>query len=62
MNFPLFRHVRNSVQVLKKLTSIEDYRGLTKNKWGIPEPTLEENRENCMDNGGLDLIIMPGKF
>ncbi|KAK9702665.1 hypothetical protein K7432_011132 [Basidiobolus ranarum] len=43
-----------------RLNSYEDYLSLPLNKWQIPEPRLDEIRENAFDNGGLDLIIMPG--
>lgn len=43
-----------------ELKSWDDYKTLPKNSWGIPEPTPQEQRVNCFEVGGLDLIIMPG--
>ncbi|KAI8907276.1 5-formyltetrahydrofolate cyclo-ligase [Gorgonomyces haynaldii] len=37
---------------------LKDLEMLPKNSWGIPEPTDE--RQDCFQAGGLDLIIMPG--
>ncbi|KAJ1919413.1 Signal peptidase complex catalytic subunit [Mycoemilia scoparia] len=50
------------VMDMVKIASIEDYEGLPKNKWGIPEPKLDEERETCFDSnaGKLDLVLMPG--
>ncbi|CAO3590199.1 unnamed protein product [Absidia cylindrospora] len=43
-----------------KITSWEDYLSLPINKWDIPEPPLDEVRENALDANGLDLILVPG--
>ncbi|CAO3625193.1 unnamed protein product [Cunninghamella blakesleeana] len=43
-----------------KLTSWDDYLSLPRNKWNIPEPPLDQPRENALDNEGLDLILVPG--
>ncbi|ORX90758.1 hypothetical protein K493DRAFT_265409 [Basidiobolus meristosporus CBS 931.73] len=43
-----------------RLNSYEDYLSLPLNKWKIPEPKLDEVREDAFETGGLDLIIMPG--
>ncbi|KAF9382262.1 hypothetical protein CPB97_007251 [Podila verticillata] len=44
-----------------KIESWDDFLALPKNSWGIPEPRLEEDRENVLDTPhGLDLIVMPG--
>ncbi|KAI8887890.1 5-formyltetrahydrofolate cyclo-ligase [Backusella circina FSU 941] len=43
-----------------RITSIEDFNSLPKNKWNIPEPPLDQPRENALDKDGLDLILVPG--
>ncbi|CAO3608293.1 unnamed protein product [Cunninghamella echinulata] len=43
-----------------KLSSWDDYLSLPINKWNIPEPPLDQLRENALDNEGLDLILVPG--
>ncbi|KAI8339361.1 5-formyltetrahydrofolate cyclo-ligase [Chlamydoabsidia padenii] len=43
-----------------KITSWEDYLSLPINKWDIPEPPLNQVRENALDVNGLDLILVPG--
>ncbi|KAG0089107.1 hypothetical protein BGZ92_005293 [Podila epicladia] len=44
-----------------KIESWDDFLALPKNSWGIPEPKLEDARENALDTArGLDLIVMPG--
>ncbi|KAF9969876.1 hypothetical protein BGZ73_007571 [Actinomortierella ambigua] len=43
-----------------KLTSWEDFVSLPLNSWKIPEPKLDEEREDALKAQGLDLIIMPG--
>lgn len=43
-----------------KLKSLEDYETLPLTKWNIKQPSLTECRENALDTGGLDLIILPG--
>lgn len=49
-----------SMQMLR-LQGIDDFHSLKRNSWGIPEPSLEEGRENAIDSAdGLDLVIIPG--
>ncbi|XP_011262551.1 5-formyltetrahydrofolate cyclo-ligase [Camponotus floridanus] len=43
-----------------KLNSLEDYETLPLTKWNIKQPSLTECRENALETGGLDLIILPG--
>ncbi|KAI8974303.1 hypothetical protein BDB01DRAFT_806979 [Pilobolus umbonatus] len=40
-----------------KLNGLEDFHSLTINKWNIPEPSLEEEREIATQ---LDIILVPG--
>jgi 5-formyltetrahydrofolate cyclo-ligase len=65
-----------SVMDMVQLESLEDYKSLKPDKWGIPTPSTDtiEQRRNCFGglgktNGeakidaageGLDIIIMPG--
>ncbi|KAG0256255.1 hypothetical protein BG011_004653 [Mortierella polycephala] len=44
-----------------KIESWDDFLGLPKNSWDIPEPSFDEQRENALETPrGLDLIVMPG--
>ncbi|KAI8076526.1 5-formyltetrahydrofolate cyclo-ligase [Gilbertella persicaria] len=43
-----------------KINSIQDFDSLPINKWNIPEPPLDQPRENALDSSGLDLILVPG--
>ncbi|KAF9346512.1 hypothetical protein BGX26_001964, partial [Mortierella sp. AD094] len=44
-----------------KIESWEDFLSLPKNNWNIPEPRLDELRENVLETShGLDLVVMPG--
>ena len=42
------------------IKSFQDYSSLPVNSWGIPEPSWEEEFQDPVEFGGLDLIIMPG--
>lgn len=39
-----------------------DYRSLEPDSWGIPSIPKHSlsHRKNCLEDGGLDLIVMPG--
>jgi 5-formyltetrahydrofolate cyclo-ligase len=50
---------KDSMEMVE-LCSWDDFLGLKKNTWGIPEPLANEKRSNALDGRGLDLIIMPG--
>ena len=44
-----------------QLYSLKDYDQLPETPWHIKQPPDEDNsRENAIDNGGLDLVIVPG--
>ncbi|KAG2212650.1 hypothetical protein INT47_000627, partial [Mucor saturninus] len=55
------RCTKNNMDMLK-ITSIDDFESLPVNKWNIPEPPLDQVRENALSNDGpgLDLILVPG--
>ena len=65
----------SSVMEMLSLKSDDDYRSLSKDKWGIPTPSKDgiDTRTNCFGgrgtaswenvdvaNAGLDLVIVPG--
>ncbi|XP_035274684.1 5-formyltetrahydrofolate cyclo-ligase [Anguilla anguilla] len=43
-----------------KLASVEDIRSLPLTSWNIRQPGDEEEREDALASGGLELILMPG--
>ncbi|XP_060816383.1 5-formyltetrahydrofolate cyclo-ligase [Bombus pascuorum] len=43
-----------------KLLSMHDYETLPLTKWNIKQPNVNELRENALQTGGLDLILIPG--
>ena len=53
------RYIGKSMDMLK-LHSWQDYFSLTETAWKIKQPLEDESRENALDTGGLDLIVMPG--
>ncbi|KAF2886052.1 hypothetical protein ILUMI_20121 [Ignelater luminosus] len=49
-----------SIMEMVKLNSMKDWEELPVTKWNIKQPNLSEKRENAIDTGGLDLVIVPG--
>ncbi|XP_076167417.1 methenyltetrahydrofolate synthetase isoform X3 [Ptiloglossa arizonensis] len=43
-----------------KLHSMKDYEKLPLTKWNIKQPNFNERRENALETGELNLIIVPG--
>ncbi|XP_064608982.1 5-formyltetrahydrofolate cyclo-ligase-like isoform X2 [Liolophura sinensis] len=43
-----------------RLDSTADYNSLPETRWKIKQPALDDVREDALDTGGLDLILMPG--
>ncbi|KAJ8304557.1 hypothetical protein KUTeg_018140 [Tegillarca granosa] len=43
-----------------KLHSWQDYESLPLTKWKIKQPSDDDSREDALDTGGLDVILMPG--
>ncbi|KAI9593821.1 5-formyltetrahydrofolate cyclo-ligase [Syncephalis fuscata] len=51
---------QGDVMEMVLLKSMEDFTSLPLNAWNIPEPLHDEIRENALETGGLDLLVMPG--
>ncbi|XP_043269786.1 5-formyltetrahydrofolate cyclo-ligase [Venturia canescens] len=43
-----------------KLDSLEDYEKLPLTKWNIKQPLASDARDDALETGGLDLVILPG--
>lgn len=43
-----------------KLYSLEDWETLPLTSWGIKQPSFKDKRDNAVETGGLDFIIVPG--
>uniref|UniRef100_A0A6M2DP64 5-formyltetrahydrofolate cyclo-ligase n=1 Tax=Xenopsylla cheopis TaxID=163159 RepID=A0A6M2DP64_XENCH len=53
------RYEGDDMQMLS-LHSMDDYNMLPLTKWNIKQPENDEGRENALDTGGVDLVIVPG--
>ncbi|GAA5814298.1 hypothetical protein MFLAVUS_007792 [Mucor flavus] len=53
------RCTKNTMDMVR-ITSVSDFESLPLNRWSIPEPPLDQERENALDGAGLDLILVPG--
>lgn len=49
-----------SDMVMVRLKSMEDLKSLPKTKWNIQQPLETDQREDALETGGLDLVIVPG--
>ncbi|KAJ8675324.1 hypothetical protein QAD02_011110 [Eretmocerus hayati] len=43
-----------------KIYSMDDYFRLPRTKWHIKQPHVHDIRDNALETGGLDLVILPG--
>lgn len=43
-----------------RINSLDELGSLPKTKWNIPQPLEGDGREDCLESGGLDLILAPG--
>ncbi|XP_023710447.1 5-formyltetrahydrofolate cyclo-ligase isoform X2 [Cryptotermes secundus] len=43
-----------------RLYSLQDLENLPRTKWNIKQPPESEERENALETGGLDLVLVPG--
>ncbi|XP_059478675.1 5-formyltetrahydrofolate cyclo-ligase [Neocloeon triangulifer] len=56
---PRYESVNNSMEMLR-LHSMDDIQTLEVTKWDVRQPSEIDGRENALETGGLDLIIVPG--
>ena len=42
------------------LKDLHDYHALPMTKWNIKQPSDDDIREEALENGGLDLMLVPG--
>jgi len=53
-------HYIGSVMNMVRIYSMQDYDALPLTEWKIKQPCDDEVREDAIQSGGLDLIIVPG--
>jgi len=53
------RYHKNVMEMVR-LNDMRDWETLPLTKWNIKQPSIKEERENALNTGGLDLVIMPG--
>uniref|UniRef100_UPI00358EE890 5-formyltetrahydrofolate cyclo-ligase isoform X2 n=1 Tax=Myxine glutinosa TaxID=7769 RepID=UPI00358EE890 len=57
---PRYASNRTHMDMLR-VSSMEDVLGLPRTKWNIQQPAMvETDREDAMQTGGLDLVLVPG--
>ncbi|PSN54621.1 5-formyltetrahydrofolate cyclo-ligase [Blattella germanica] len=55
------RYSSNGSQMeMVRLYSLQDLEDLPTTKWNIKQPLETDDRENALETGGLDLIVVPG--
>lgn len=58
-NTQRFRY-HGDVMEMVRLHSMDDFRSLPLTKWNIKQPSVQEEREDAIETGGLDLVVAPG--
>ena len=53
-------HVKSKRMDMLRLHSLAELDSLPTTKWNIKQPGLDEERENALTTGGLDLVVCPG--
>ena len=51
---------QGNLMELVKLKDMEDFHNLPKTKWNIKQPSNDDKREEALEKGCLDLILVPG--
>lgn len=53
-------HYMGLVMKMVELTSMSDYESLMITSWNIKQPADDDIRQDALETGGLDLIVVPG--
>uniref|UniRef100_A0A194AN03 5-formyltetrahydrofolate cyclo-ligase n=1 Tax=Pinctada fucata TaxID=50426 RepID=A0A194AN03_PINFU len=53
-------HYTGTDMKMVRIKSWEDFQSLPETKWKIKQPADSDIRENALDTGGLDVILIPG--
>ncbi|XP_064620596.1 5-formyltetrahydrofolate cyclo-ligase-like [Lineus longissimus] len=53
-------HYIGDMMEMVRLHSMEDYQQLPETSWKIKQPPDEEKREDALETGGLDMVLVPG--
>ncbi|XP_063918527.1 5-formyltetrahydrofolate cyclo-ligase isoform X2 [Zophobas morio] len=53
------RYSKAGMQMVK-LSSMNDWETLPVTSWGIKQPRLKDERDDALETGGLDFIVVPG--
>lgn len=53
-------HYMGPVMKMVELTSMSDYESLMITSWNIKQPADDDIRQDALETGGLDLIVVPG--
>jgi len=57
---PRYSSMEDTRMDMVKLEGEEDYDALPVTAWNIKQPALDDLREEALETGGLDLILIPG--